>query len=78
MSPEQALPVIFPHSLPRAESQREQLRGWGLHTSTSRNSTEGQCKCGDGSGGRVLLSKCFSHLVPSGSLNPAGWGVGRQ
>lgn len=29
MSLEQALPVIFPHSLPGTESQREQLRGLG-------------------------------------------------
>lgn len=46
MSPEQALPVVFPHSLPKAES-REQLIG--LETFTLLLEAEGQWKHGEGS-----------------------------
>lgn len=70
MSPEQALPVIFLHLLPKAESQ-EQLMG--LETFTLLLETEGQQKHEDGSWRKSPAEQVLSLMHgPLGATKPCG------
>lgn len=76
MSPEQALSVVFPRSLPKAES-REQLIA--LETFTLLLKAEGQRKRGEGSRRKNPLGKCsLSRVAPLCYQTLGAGGLGRQ